>query len=236
MKIIFSDLDGTMLLRGETRINKNIKNSIYEVLKSGNIFAVSSGRTYIELLDFFREFKDDIFFVCNDGSLAVYKEQTIFSKPMDKAMFYKFKEFTAHGKYVTYLKSKNSLTIRNTMRQYRSHVMCIDDIRDINEDIYKISDFDRTVPCSLPVVYKNSIMNEFIAEDTNKKLSVSHILNMLDIKKEDSYAFGDNVNDLGMFDVCGTSYASISAKPTIKKSADKISRFIEKDFLDIIGK
>jgi hydroxymethylpyrimidine pyrophosphatase-like HAD family hydrolase len=37
-----------------------------------------------------------------------------------------------------------------------------------------------------------------------------------------------------MFEFGGTSYASIGAKPAIKKCADKISRNIEKDFLEII--
>ena len=235
MKIIFTDLDGTLLQRGEKQINKNIKKSIYKVLESGNIFAVSSGRTYIELKYFFKDFQDDIYFICNDGSLAIYKEDTIFSKPMDKTMFSDFKSFTAHAKYVTYIKSADTMTVRNTVKQYRNHVVKIDSISDIDEEIYKISDFDKTVPCPLPVVYKNNIMNEFVADGCDKKDAVSYIINTLKIPKENSYAFGDNVNDLGMFKVCGKSYASAIAKPAIKKAADKTAHNIENEFLNIIG-
>ncbi len=235
MKIIFSDLDGTLLHRGETAINKNIKKSIYKILESGNMFCVSSGRTYIELKHLLGEFEKDIFFICNDGSLSVLREQTIFSRPMDKNMFSGFKEFTAHGKYVTYIKSSNRLTVRNTMKQYRNHVMQIDTIDDIYEDIYKISDYDRSVSCPLPVVYKNFDMNEYIAKDADKSEAVKSIVDALSIKKCDTYAFGDNINDLGMFKVCGTSYAAAGAKPAIKKSADRVSYNIEKDFIEIIG-
>ncbi len=235
MKIIFSDLDGTLLLRGEKVLNKNIKNSIYRILESGNMFAVSSGRTYIELKGFFKEFQEDIFFVCNDGSLTVFKEQTLFDKPMDKSMFRNFKQYTAHGKYVTYIKSQNPVTLRETARQYRNHIIRIDEIDEIPEDIYKISDFDKTVSCPLPVVYSNHSINEYVAENCDKKDAVSYILNLLKIKRENSFAFGDNVNDLGMFEVCGTSYAAIGAKPRIKKCADKISATIEKDFARIIS-
>ncbi len=235
MKIIFSDLDGTLLLRNEKVLNKNIKNSIYKILESGNLFAVSSGRTYIELKEFFKEFEDDIFFVCNDGSLTVFKERTLMSKPMDKSMFAEFKQYTAHSKYVTYIKSQNSVTLRSAAKQYRNHIVRIDDISDIEEDIYKISDFDKTVSCPLPIVYKNYAMNEYVAENCDKKDAVLHIMKLLDIKKENSFAFGDNVNDLGMFEVCGTSYAAIGAKPAIKKSADKVSQSIEKDFENIIA-
>ncbi len=235
MKIIFSDLDGTLLLRGEKVLNRNIKNSIYKVLQSGNMFAVSSGRTYIELKEFFSEFQKDIFFVCNDGSLTVFKEQTLFERPMDKSMFRNFKQYTAHSKYITYIKSQNPVTLRSTAKQYRNHIVRIDSIDEITEDIYKISDFDKTVACPLPVVYSNHSMNEYIASDCDKKDAVSYIMNLLKIKKENSFAFGDNVNDLGMFKVCGTSYAAIGAKPQIKKCADKISTDIEKDFAHIIS-
>lgn len=235
MKIIFSDLDGTLLQHNEVSLNKNIKNSIYKILESGNIFSVSSGRNYIELRHLFREFADDIFFICNDGSLAVYKEQTILSVPMDKSMFSEFKEYTAHGKYVTYIKSENRLTIRNTMKQYRSHVMIIDNICDINDDIYKISDIDKTIPCSLPVVYQNHTMNEYIADGADKGYAAEYIISMLGIPPEYAYAFGDNYNDIGMFKVCGTSYASVYAKPDIKKMTDKTAYNIEQEFNKIIG-
>jgi len=235
MKIIFSDLDGTLLLRGETGLNKNIKNSIYKVLESGNLFAVASGRTYIELKNFFSEFESDIFFICNDGALSVFKEHTILEKPMDKSMFADFHEFTAHGKYVTYVKSSSSRMVRETMKQYRNHVMRIENINDICEDIYKISDFDKTVPCPLPVVYQNYEMNEYIADSTDKEEAVRKVLELLNIKKENAFAFGDNVNDLGMFGACGTSFAAPTAKPDIKKSADKVSRNIESEFLKIIN-
>lgn len=235
MKIIFSDLDGTLLQRGEKALNKNIKKSIYKILESGNFFSVSSGRSYIELKEFFKEFDSDIIYICNDGSLTVFKEQTLLARPMDKTMFNEFKEYTAHGKYVTYVKSSNALTLRNTMRQYRNHVMMIDNISDIKEDIYKISDLDRSIPCPLPVVYKNLLMNEYIAEGADKSEAVRHILSSFNIKKSDSFAFGDNTNDLGMFKVCGTSYAAAGARPDIKKCADKTVYNIENEFCKIIG-
>ena len=165
----------------------------------------------------------------------MYKEQTLLDKPMSKDMFADFKEYTAHAKYVTYIKSANAMTVRKTVRQYRNHVVKIDSIFDIKEDIYKISDFDKSVSCPLPVVYKNNEMNEFVAPGSDKKEAVSFIISMLNINKENTFAFGDNVNDLGMFEVCGASYASPTAKPSIKKSADQIAHCIEKDFLNIIG-
>jgi Cof subfamily protein (haloacid dehalogenase superfamily) len=233
MRIIFSDLDGTLLGRGQTQLNKNAKKAIYSVLESGNLFAIASGRTYIELKEILKEFEDDIYFITNDGSLAVYKEQTLFDMPMEPDMFKDFKSYTAHGKYITYIKTDSSLLVRKTMEQYRNHVMKIDSTDDIKESIYKISDFDKTVPCPLEIVYRNHDMNEYIAQGADKAIAVKHILNLTGIKKEDAYAFGDNINDIAMFKECKTSYAVASAPPNIKKCADKVTYNIEEEITNI---
>lgn len=234
MKVIFSDLDGTLLHKDEVKLNKNIKKSIYSVLENGNEFVVASGRTYIELKDLFKEFENDIWFASNDGSLVVHKEQTLLGMPVDKKLFADFRSFTAHGKYVTYINSKSSLLVRETMKCYRNHVMQIESIWDIDEDIYKISDFDKTVPCPLPVVYKNFEMNEYIADGADKGEAVKLILNKLGTKKCNAYAFGDNINDIGMFKECGTAYAVANALPSVKKCADKVTYNVENEILKII--
>ena len=233
MRIIFSDLDGTLLLRGEKELNKNIKKSIYSVLENGDIFEISSGRTYIELKQILREFENDIYFITNDGSLVVYKEQTLLDFPMDKSMFKDFKNYTAHGKYVTYIKSPSSLLIRNTMKQYQNHTMLIDCIDEIKEDIYKISDFDKTIPCPLEIVYKNFQMNEYIKDGVDKSIAVKHILKLTNISSDNAYAFGDNVNDIGMFKECKNSYAVSTASPRIKKCANKVTYNIEEEIANI---
>ena len=61
IKLIVSDLDGTLLPYGESKIALSTKNLIYRWLSSGNSFAVSSGRTYGELLSLLPEFEKDIY-------------------------------------------------------------------------------------------------------------------------------------------------------------------------------
>ena len=234
MKIIFSDLDGTLLHKGEKSLNKNIKNSIYSVLENGIAFCIASGRTYIELKSFFKEFENDIYFICNDGSLGVFKEKTFFDNPVDKNMFRDFKEYTAHGKYITYVKSSRSIFVRNAARKYDGHIMTIDSIYDIQGDIYKISDFDKTVDCALPIVYKDIHMNEYVSKNSDKANAAGLLIDKLKIGKNNTYAFGDNINDINMFKLCGKSYAVANALPDVKKSAQKVTYNIENDFIDII--
>ena len=236
MKIIFSDLDGTLLFKNESKLNKNIKSSVYSILNNGDLFAVSSGRTYIELKNIFKEFENDIYFIANDGALVVHEEQTLYHSPLDKNLFTNFKCFSAHAKYVTYIKSTNYMHKHNLVEQYRNNTMIIDSIDDINEPIYKISDYDKTIACPLPVVYQNPDMNEYIADGINKGKATEFILRHLKINIKDAIAFGDNINDIEMFKACGTSYAVSTALPQVKKHADKVIYRVEDELTKIANR
>ena len=76
MKLVVSDLDGTILKRGEKELNRNILSAIEYILSNNVAFAVSSGRTYVELKKFFAPFENDIYFMANDGAQTIYKEET----------------------------------------------------------------------------------------------------------------------------------------------------------------
>ena len=234
MKLIVSDLDGTLMSKNEVSLSKSIKNSIYSQLCSGNLFAVASGRNYTELKALFSEFEKDIYFICNDGALGVYKEDTFFENSLDKQTFESFKTYAAHGKYVTYVKSANTSLERELSKKYRGHVMTIDSIYDIKGNIYKITDFDKSIPCSLPLVYKDYSMHEYIAYETDKSSALKVLISKLKVPKHDTIVFGDNLNDLGMFAICGKSFAVANAIPKVKKCADKVTQNIEKEIINVI--
>ena len=76
MKIVFCDLDGTVLLPGEKVLSKSAKEGIEKILDNNIIFCVASGRCYSELKRIFDGFDDKVYFIASDGSLIVYKEET----------------------------------------------------------------------------------------------------------------------------------------------------------------
>ena len=229
MKIVFSDLDGTLLLKNETKINRKIKNSIYSLLESGINFVVSSGRTYVELKYFFKEFENDIFFSANYGALVVYKEQTLYNLAINTSEFCNAEKFAAHGKYITYVCTKDRLLMRNIIKQHNGHTIQIDSAKEICEPIYKLTDYDMSLNYNLLQVYSDATMKEYANPNVNKGESASKILAHLNLKAADAIAFGDNVNDISLFEACGKSYAVANALPKVKKAADAITRDIAED-------
>ena len=83
IKLIASDLDGT-LLDNNGNIPKEF-GDIIEVLNLKNIkFAIASGRNYREAVHRFEKYKNDIIFICDNGSSVYYRDECIYCNTLDK--------------------------------------------------------------------------------------------------------------------------------------------------------
>lgn len=232
MKLIVSDLDGTILRKGEKVLNKNIIKAIEKIVEK-NVFAVASGRSCTELRRIFGDLEDKIYFIASDGALVVYKGETMYEKPIEKSILHGC-EYTAHGKYITYVKSKKQMFIRKTMEQYNNHVLQIESEDEIEDNIYKISDFSKAAEFPLKKVYSDNDMYEYTAEGADKGEAVKALLSHLGISADECYVFGDNTNDIEMLACTKNSYAVMTAKPSVKKCAEHIAESFEAEALKLI--
>lgn len=223
MKLIVSDLDGTLLMRGEERLNRTALAAVDYALSKDIVFAVASGRSYTELKRIFKSRCDKIYFLPSDGALCVYREETLFDSPIEED--FDSADFAAHGKYVTYLKSEKLPLIREHMKSYGGHVMRIGSLSEKDGPIYKITDFSKEkkeAKASLSTVYKSLSMTEYVKKGTNKGEAVGKLASMLNISKEDIFAFGDGENDICMFNAAASSFAVSAAPYKVKRAADKV--------------
>ena len=85
IKLIVSDFDGTLLPYGESRVSDEVKSRILSALRKNMIFAVSSGRTYGELVSFFPEFADEMYFICCDGAYYVKGGKLLYGRKIEKS-------------------------------------------------------------------------------------------------------------------------------------------------------
>lgn len=77
-------------------------------------------------------------------------------------------------------------------------------------------------------------------EGINKGVAIQEFLKIFNISKEDSMCFGDHVNDMDMFDVCGVKVAMGNANKKLKEKATYVTytndecgvgRFLEEHIL-----
>lgn len=73
VKLIASDLDGTLLKNGAQELNTTVFQQILALRENGIYFVAASGRQYENLRRLFAPVKDDISYIAENGSLCIHK-------------------------------------------------------------------------------------------------------------------------------------------------------------------
>ena len=68
IKLIASDIDGTLLPEGTDRINREIFDVILKLKEQGIIFAAASGRQYNSIYELFQPVAHEMIFICENGA------------------------------------------------------------------------------------------------------------------------------------------------------------------------
>ena len=85
IRMIFCDVDGTLLPHGSKSLSDDVFMTINRAVSSGIHFCIASGRSYPDLKRLFSPVINNVTFICNDGSLMVENESVLFSSPLDKS-------------------------------------------------------------------------------------------------------------------------------------------------------
>ena len=75
IKFIASDLDGTLLLNGAQKVSEELIPLIKRLNDEGIIFCAASGRQYPNLRRLFGEVADELMYICENGSVIIYKDK-----------------------------------------------------------------------------------------------------------------------------------------------------------------
>ena len=84
IKLIASDMDGTLLQNGIRQVSREQLSIIKELTDAGIMFAPASGRQYTNLMRNFEPVRDKLIYICENGSFVKYKGETIYKKSLDR--------------------------------------------------------------------------------------------------------------------------------------------------------
>lgn len=247
IKLVISDVDGTLVNVGgredkpaESKPNEETVKTITELQKSGYIFGVASGRQYPAVKKLFDN-TDGMVFCCENGSLVVKDNEVISKTVIDRTDFinliadiestYPETQALISGAEVTYLIKPTEDYLYLVENFLQNETVIVNSVDEIKEDIIKVAIFHKSVK---NIVGKYSAkwggkFNVAIAGDmwldftlTDKGTGIKKLCDALGISSDEVLVFGDNFNDIPMFDVAGTSFAMESAKEEVKKHATGI--------------
>lgn len=214
IKLIVSDFDGTLLPFDESEVSRTAKNFISTAIDKGVTFAVSSGRTYRELLGFLPEFADSIYFICCDGAYYVKKSKTLYSRKIensDLALFFgaarEGLSFVLHG-------AENNYSFGNIPPEAEIFAPTkINRLGEIQEKIFKVTTYGREFK---PSPYSGLRMHwdggenlsaQYVNRFADKGTALSDLQTRLALTKFDTACMGDSGNDVAMMKNAKYSYA-----------------------------
>ena len=243
IKFIATDMDGT-LLNSNNEIHADFYPMFQSLKEKDIIFAAASGRQYYNLLERFKDIKDDMMFIAENGTFVVYKGKELIVNSLEKNIAKELIEIgrTIPNSYViicgknsAYIESHDERLIKQTAKYYERYKI-VEDLTSIDDDILKVTicDFIGTENNSnnyfdeyrdkVQITVSGEIWLDIVAKGINKGVAINEIQNLLNIDYKETMVFGDYLNDLEMMSSAYHSYAMANAHDTLKKAA----RFIAK--------
>ncbi|MDD6810854.1 MAG: Cof-type HAD-IIB family hydrolase [Lachnospiraceae bacterium] len=250
MKILFTDLDGT-LLNNESQVSQKTKDFIKTFIGAGNKLVLSSGRPLDSILEVKEQAKLDypgIFIIANNGALIYDCDN---KKPI--------RELHMPYSYVSYLQAQAdalnlhiqtynddaiiTATEDEEIKFYRRRIhlpllLSKDYTTALTKEPFKmlaihLTDHSRlTAFCDriadwaedkIQYIFSNERYLELFVKEAGKGNAVRFVCDYFGVPLTDSYAAGDADNDISMLEAAGCGIAMANAAPSVKKAADVIT-------------
>lgn len=253
IKLIASDLDGTLVSGNMASLPEGFPKLLHRLKEKNILFAAASGRQYHNLRKLFDTVKDDIAYICENGALTIYQGKILHKVeiPLETAIPIirrlekeRGTEVLVSGTFTSYIRPKEHL-FEQYIKDMGNQYQVVSDLTDIGEPIIKLALFEKEgtesrnrraywqsqFPPGVKVVTSGSLWLDFLFPDAHKGVGIRALSKHLDINKEEILSFGDNYNDLEMFQESGISVAMENAAPDIRELCDyttaSVMKFIE---------
>lgn len=257
IKMIASDLDGTLLLNGAQSLNPEVFDLIRRLKEEKNIiFVSSSGRQYANQRNLFEPVADEIAYVCENGCFAMYNDEMLHFETLDRELGETIlKDISARGNdeelllsgiETSYICPKNESYLIHLRDVVKNNVTVVNDILSTKEPYFKIAVcswngcrgtfeyYHSKYGKKAHVVTGGSIWTDIMPRGVTKRTSLEHICRRLGIDPCECVAFGDNFNDLEMLDYVGIPVSMNSAVPGVYEHCSRHTDTVENALLAIL--
>lgn len=243
IKILFFDIDGTLLEFGKKEMHPELIDALNKVKKKGIKIILATGRPPFIVPKFHGiEFDGVLSF---NGSYCFTPNELIYKNPLNKKDIQTFVDNAKKLKKAVTLAGINKMGCNfedESLKEYFTvagqHVHVLDEFNDfMKEEIYQM------------MVATTEDQNELILENTTtlkvarwwdkacdiiscnggKDIGIQKILDYFNFNKEEAMAFGDGGNDISMLKYVGTGVAMGNAKDDVKAIADYITDSVQED-------
>lgn len=242
IKLIVSDIDGTLVPDGGNKVNPELYDVILKLREKGIQFAAASGRQWASIESIFGPVKEKVFYLSDNGAYVGCHGRNLFLNTLDRhivmdmiADVRKIKglEIMVSGPDVVYLETKDQAFVDWMIHGYQFRVEQVEDLTQVDSQFIKISVYRKTdvenhtkelrekYGNRLKITIAGDMWMDCMRLGINKGQAVKLLQDSLEISVEETMAFGDQLNDIEMLKQAYYSFAVGNAREEVKA----VSRF-----------
>lgn len=249
IRLIASDIDGTLLHNGAAAIDPVIFEEIARLKKRGVLFCPASGRQYGSLRRLFGPVASELTYICENGAVVMGAGDPgpmLGKTPMDRDMALELCreimelpqcEALASGANVSYLCPKETNVVDHIRYFVGNNLTVVPSMEAVPEEIVKVAAYCRQGSAKLAahmterwgkklnVAISGELWLDFNTAD--KGLGLRQLCAGLGIGLDEVMAFGDNYNDLPMLEIAGYPYIMDNAAPALRERFPRRCRRVE---------
>lgn len=241
IKLIASDVDGTLVPEGTSTVNPQLIQQIRKIRQQGIRFVAASGRQYSAILTALGELRDEIIFIADNGAYIIEHNRPLFTSAFAPELWKDMVGFVHEQFHAdimmssvegTFSDSRSKDFYQMLLEGYGLDLDPVPDLTALDVQVTKVGIYlyDKN-PIQAARVSKekygglsNILVSgecwmDYVPTDADKGLALSKIQEHFGISMEETMAFGDNNNDIGLLKRAGESYAVSNARAEVKTAA-----------------
>jgi Cof subfamily protein (haloacid dehalogenase superfamily) len=241
-KIVFFDLDDT-LLNHRKQVPESAKQAIQTLQNRGVDVAIATGRAPAMFMDVIKELEIQSF-VSSNGSYAVYRGEVVFKNILDhdalhalEAIAQKKRHPMAYSDHkLLWVNKENHPQVARTMGDLQVDHPIFEPLFSRNREVYASLVFCEEAEEAYIREFQQFRMIrwhqnalDLLPAGGSKARGIQMLLERTGIKQEDTFAFGDGLNDIEMLKFVGTGVAMGNACNEAKDASDLITRSVSDD-------
>lgn len=240
IKLIASDIDGTLVNDGTNKVNPEIFEVVLRLKEKGIQFAAASGRQWVSIERLFEPVKERIFYLSDNGAYVGCHGRNLFLNTIDRELALEMVEdikkepeleVMLSGPDVVYMDTKDQEFVDWIIDGYKFQVKLVEDVRKVDDRFIKVSAYKKhgvqeatkeirkKYENRMKVTISGDMWMDCMASGVCKGQAIEVLQKGLDIKPEETMAFGDQLNDVEMLGRAYYSFAVGNARPEVKEAA-----------------
>ncbi len=239
IKLIVSDIDGTLLEDGNNMLNPELPEVILRLRNQGMQFAAASGRQWVSIEKTFDRVKEKIFYLSDNGAYVGIHGRNLFLNTIEPEVVRQMVRDIRNAGLIPLVSGPDVLYIDQGSEEfydwlvngYQFCVQRVEDVMQVEEPYIKVSAYRKTgidaasrelrekYQGDLKIAISGDMWMDCMASGVSKGEAVRLLQESLGISPRETIAFGDQMNDIEMLQQAYYSFAVGNARPEVKAAA-----------------